>query len=411
MRLVIGTFVCLIATCAINHCEAAAVAWGTPFELVSDADIDLSFGPIVYAQNGGDNIGNESKIPTSEIPALADPKVVSIGSQAISFEGIDAVYGSDSFFGSLGFVFETFGDAVDHLSGQSNNVTFGIRNHRTVPIPQVTFDPTPATEFDPPEEADYSIATGNTGLDSILDSIVFMDSRRSLGSGETESTAGALEIYLNNLEVGKQYQVQIIGGADTRQFDSDPAVIDPSYQANSTGNGVSPIGTLSDGLGNMVTNVGAFLDLDGDEVGHVTTVLGTFTADSTTQQLDFLLQRGRNAGISAVILLEAAEVFPGDFNGDGFVDAADYTVWRDNLGSSHPLAGNGDESGNSTGVVDAADYTLWRTRFGSVLNGSSLASVASQVPEPQSLVLVLLGAVLAVMRRRRGRAARSWVTQ
>ena len=32
----------------------------------------------------------------------------------------------------------------------------------------------------------------------------------------------------------------------------------------------------------------------------------------------------------------------GDFNNDGKVDAADYTVWRDNLGSDFNLAGNGD---------------------------------------------------------------------
>ncbi|TWT36603.1 hypothetical protein KOR34_15090 [Posidoniimonas corsicana] len=35
----------------------------------------------------------------------------------------------------------------------------------------------------------------------------------------------------------------------------------------------------------------------------------------------------------------------GDFNQDGSVDAADYTTWRDHLGSGHSLGGAGDEIG------------------------------------------------------------------
>jgi hypothetical protein len=53
----------------------------------------------------------------------------------------------------------------------------------------------------------------------------------------------------------------------------------------------------------------------------------------------------------------------GDYSADGFVNAADYTTWRDALGSSATLPGNGaDGSGN--GVVDQADYTAWRNAYG-----------------------------------------------
>ena len=37
----------------------------------------------------------------------------------------------------------------------------------------------------------------------------------------------------------------------------------------------------------------------------------------------------------------------GDYNGNGIVDAADYTVWRDTLGSTTDLRANGDNSGAS----------------------------------------------------------------
>ncbi|MGL4513992.1 MAG: sugar-binding protein [Lacipirellulaceae bacterium] len=53
----------------------------------------------------------------------------------------------------------------------------------------------------------------------------------------------------------------------------------------------------------------------------------------------------------------------GDYTADGFVNAADYTAWRDALGSSVSVPGNGaDGSGN--GVIDQADYTAWQSAYG-----------------------------------------------
>jgi hypothetical protein len=50
-----------------------------------------------------------------------------------------------------------------------------------------------------------------------------------------------------------------------------------------------------------------------------------------------------------------------DFNLDGRVDAADYTVWRDSLGApSASLSGDA----NGDGAVDTADYLVWRSQYG-----------------------------------------------
>ncbi len=89
----------------------------------------------------------------------------------------------------------------------------------------------------------------------------------------------------------------------------------------------------------------------------------------------------------------------GDYNGDGLVDAADYTVWRDTLGATGVgLAADGD----GDGTVNAADYTLWRSNFGNNYNAASLGGVGSgAVPEPTSLALVVLGALAAGMIVRR----------
>jgi hypothetical protein len=61
--------------------------------------------------------------------------------------------------------------------------------------------------------------------------------------------------------------------------------------------------------------------------------------------------------------------FPGDYNHNGTVDAADYTVWRDSLGKT-VSKGTGADADGST-VVDAADYSIWQTQFGNdtTLNG------------------------------------------
>lgn len=73
---------------------------------------------------------------------------------------------------------------------------------------------------------------------------------------------------------------------------------------------------------------------------------------------------------------------PGDFNGDGTVDAADYTVWRDGLGSE----------------FTASDYEVWRDNY-----GASQGGVASAAPEPACVWLLGAAAGPLAARRRRAR--------
>lgn len=84
---------------------------------------------------------------------------------------------------------------------------------------------------------------------------------------------------------------------------------------------------------------------------------------------------------------------PGDYNNDGKVNAADYTVWRDANGTSTTLPND-----STPGTVTAADYTVWVTNFGA----GGLATVASAaVPEPTALVcLGLLSVGIFAYRRK-----------
>ncbi len=90
---------------------------------------------------------------------------------------------------------------------------------------------------------------------------------------------------------------------------------------------------------------------------------------------------------------------PGDYNGNSVVDAADYTVWRDNLGTGFALL-NRDLS--NTGDINQQDYDFWKTRFGNT-SGSGAVAGSGAVPEPSSVLLALLaiGSVRLLRIRRR----------
>jgi hypothetical protein len=78
---------------------------------------------------------------------------------------------------------------------------------------------------------------------------------------------------------------------------------------------------------------------------------------------------------------------PGDFNGDSLVDAADYVVWRNGLGTTYTQA----------------DYDVWRANFGASAAGAAAAAQAlsaQQVPEPTAIVSVLLACAGFLWRSR-----------
>lgn len=91
----------------------------------------------------------------------------------------------------------------------------------------------------------------------------------------------------------------------------------------------------------------------------------------------------------------------GDFNGDGHVDAADYTLWRDNLGDPDESAINNNGDG---GGITAADYSVWRTAYGASYGVGEGGLAAGAVPEPGSCCVVLLLSAAAVAGVRGQRA-------
>lgn len=106
-------------------------------------------------------------------------------------------------------------------------------------------------------------------------------------------------------------------------------------------------------------------------------------------------------GIQA--FLESSQTLPGDYNADGVVDAADYTLWRDSEGQTGvglPADGNGD------GQINQGDYLVWRDNFGQ----GDPAAGASAAPEPAAGALGAGLLVIAAARRRQRRGRRRLVS-
>lgn len=183
--------------------------------------------------------------------------------------------------------------------------------------------------------------------------------------------------------VGK-LQIEIGGAAAGSQYDS-LTVTGTAELADTLGvqliNGYSPTA----GSAFQVLSAGA-----GVQGSFSTTMLPALSPG-----LFWNVMYGANSVVLAVAPTNSLNYIPGDFNQDGSVDAADYTMWRDRQGTASSLG-----DANFDGLVTIADYNLWRSNFGYSLTGMGHAALA-QVPEPGTALMFGIGAVLIVARQAR----------
>jgi autotransporter-associated beta strand protein len=95
-----------------------------------------------------------------------------------------------------------------------------------------------------------------------------------------------------------------------------------------------------------------------------------------------------------------ASSLPGDFDSDGDVDGADFIAWQTNFPTaSGATQAQGDADGDTD--VDGADFSAWQSSF-----PSGPAPGVASVPEPNTFVTWLIGALLAIFWRKSSVPAR-----
>ncbi|MEX0641104.1 MAG: PEP-CTERM sorting domain-containing protein, partial [Pirellulales bacterium] len=119
-----------------------------------------------------------------------------------------------------------------------------------------------------------------------------------------------------------------------------------------------------------------------DQAGNPVTEPQPFVLPgNVTQFQSIMFKEGANFNnefIDNVSLVNFITIVDGDFNEDGFVDAADYVYWRKNTPTDEEL------------------YNLWRSNFGAGLDEASGAVFGVEsyvVPEPSTALLVALGGI------------------
>lgn len=201
-------------------------------------------------------------------------------------------------------------------------------------------------------------------------------------------------------------------GQATMKNDSTYTIEIEAYTITSEGSFLEP-GTWNS-FDDQGLNSGNWEDSLGSSSARLTELIQSGTATITPGQEFDLGVIYDVTGIDTDILgfeflFPPADSVDGDFNGDGTVNLADYTVWRDNLGAADESAIGG--NGDGMNGVDAADYQLWKDNFGMSLSDSGgIPDVRtgvvkfvsapplvglSAVPEPGTMVLTLLSGVVA----------------
>jgi hypothetical protein len=207
----------------------------------------------------------------------------------------------------------------------------------------------------------------------------------SWGAAATDLAVGA-----NPGDVTEWTTILIPINKPTKRHLVDSLTIDPEDEGSFSDSGFG--GTPFPGGGNWGANGGSYAsdaamiaawDLTMSNVRGI--AVRGLTPDSEIDNLGFVLP---DVGT------------PGDFNGDDFVNAADYVIWRDNLGAGDETSLNG--NGNGTNGVDSGDYYFWRANFGAPGSGGG-AVTSSAVPEPTMLAMAMIAGFfgsIGLQRRR-----------
>jgi len=202
------------------------------------------------------------------------------------------------------------------------------------------------------------------------------------------------------------YQADAALPMEDRTFEN--ALVSLTYENNENGWPNVGVGAeVGDGASIFLTDLGAangnnelvegaIVPADGAawQFSGVNAGFFDFLSDSATLVPEEGAQNDNNTddvGSPGIFMDLAVVGLDGDYDNNGVVDAVDYAIWRENLGTMNVLPN--DPTG---GTIGTAQYTTWRSNF-----GASAPGLAQSTPEPSSLLLLALGLLLAPAARRR----------
>jgi hypothetical protein len=169
------------------------------------------------------------------------------------------------------------------------------------------------------------------------------------------------------------------------------------------------LGTFGATAGIQINGSGLF-QVDNSQA-DVATLQGLISGGLITSAGSLAVSVVDVGGINFTQVALAAAGLAGDYNGDGFVDAADYTVWRNNLGGDPSAFEAGSRNpGNASPTINGDDYTFWKTNYGmgtppGAGGLAGLSGGALSVPEPTLLASGWLAFAVFLCRWRRNRVA------
>jgi hypothetical protein len=295
---------------------------------------------------------------------------------------IDSMLGTSSRILNFGDVYTAGADAA--YGGQSAITWFVV----------FSADSLPTSSSRGIFSADFDDPAGVLDLQS---NIQFSNSAarlRSLGRNATGSAIGATT-GLNTFENGVGANWFVVAG----QFNGTVSAVN-GFAANT----MTVSALRQDSV--LETNTGAF---DGIYGNHLLSSLGGLMSSTTSSLFDgkvaeFLYYNTALSAADTTSVMNYLKnkylvnaLHPGDFDGDGDVDGADFVAWQTNFPKeSGAVLNQGDADGD--GDVDGADFVVWQTNFPFTPSGG-----ASPVPEPSGVILLAgtgLAFGLALLRRR-----------
>lgn len=213
-----------------------------------------------------------------------------------------------------------------------------------------------------------------------------------------DANARGLNIILPNTVGGGNLNLRVNGDGTVQTVTSNPAVtwidvpnlaerVEFSRDANGDGDFSDPEDTRNvhrllvtgdfTGSPEYTVQISAANSLEMVASGIADRWYGTAPgAGSSISSVIFSAQNSSGSFVVDAVALRRLNALAGDYNGDGEVNLADYTVWRDSLGSTSQLAADGDRNG----TINRTDFFVWRNHFG---NQAPLDNTIG-VPEPST---------------------------